>query len=95
MAKRKGWPPSYKAYKAGLTTTAQDIAGNERAFQRAEELRAQQKRFDEENEKDRQRSKKSNPGVKLARTGHTGFLKARAVDVITRNGKVVEVRVKR
>lgn len=38
---------------------------------------------------------KKNPGVKLARTGHTGFLKARAVDVITRGGKVVEVRVKR
>ena len=34
-------------------------------------------------------------GVKLPRTGHTGFLKAKAVDVITRNGKVVEVKVKR
>jgi hypothetical protein len=40
---------------------------------------------------------KKNPraGVKLARTGHTGFLKAKAVDVITRGGRVVEVRVKR
>lgn len=36
-----------------------------------------------------------NPGAKLSRTGHTGFLKAKAVDVITRGGRVVEVRVKR
>lgn len=34
-------------------------------------------------------------GVKLPRSGHTGFLKAKAVDVITRGGRVVEVRVKR
>ena len=41
---------------------------------------------------------RSNPrhtGVKLPRTGHTGFLKASAVDVITRGGRVVEVKVKR
>ena len=41
---------------------------------------------------------KKNPrraSVKLARTGHTGFLKASAVDVITRGGRVVEVKVKR
>ena len=34
-------------------------------------------------------------GVKLPRTGHTGFLRAKAVDVVTRNGKVIEVKVKR
>lgn len=33
--------------------------------------------------------------VKLPRTGHTGFLTAKAVDVITREGRVVEVKVKR
>lgn len=41
---------------------------------------------------------RSNPrraSVKLPRTGHTGFLKASAVDVITRGGRVVEVKVKR
>lgn len=45
----------------------------------------------------RARSVSRNPraGVKLPRTGHTGFLKAKAVDVITRGGRVVEVRVKR
>ncbi len=45
----------------------------------------------------RMRGKRSNPrgSVRLPRTGHTGFLKARAVDVITRGGRVVEVKVKR
>ena len=40
---------------------------------------------------------KKNPraGVKLPRSGHTGFIKAKAVDVITRGGRVVEVKVKR
>lgn len=41
------------------------------------------------------RSNNPRAGVKLPRTGHTGFLKAKAVDVITRGGRVVEVRVKR